>query len=93
MLRCLKTHFNKLVIFFGRWMLGEENLRRLYKLEPTEFCDICKRAKTRGPNTEGKMVCPVHCSRCGHDRNKEDYLDFCNECTPGEPCYVLVKVD
>lgn len=43
----------------------------------------CDRPKTRGPNISGQMVCPVHCSQCGHDRNKyEDYLGFCSACYP-----------
>lgn len=46
----------------------------------------CGLAKTRGPNTSGEMVCPVHCSKCGHDRKFEDYLDFCSECKQTEPC-------
>jgi hypothetical protein len=48
--------------------------------------NCCDRPKTRGPNTHGQMVCPVHCSKCGHDRKHEDYLDYCTECRPGDPC-------
>jgi hypothetical protein len=51
--------------------------------EATSCCDL---PKTRGPNTNGQMVCPVHCSKCGHDRTREDYLDFCSACRPGDPC-------
>ncbi len=46
----------------------------------------CDREKTRGPNVLGDMVCPSHCSRCGHERRAEDYLGFCSECQEGEPC-------
>ncbi len=35
---------------------------------------------------EGKMVCPIHCSKCGHNRKFEDYLDFCRVCHVGDPC-------
>lgn len=52
------------------------------------FCtrNCCDTEKTRGPNTEGKLVCPIHCSKCGHARQYEDYYDFCSECRAGDPC-------
>ncbi len=53
-------------------------------VEPA-FC--CDREKTRGPNVSGKMVCPIHCSKCSHERKFEDYFDFCSECQFGDPCY------
>ncbi len=46
----------------------------------------CNTEKTRGPNDEGKMVCPIHCSKCGHDRKFETYLGFCSTCGVGDPC-------
>lgn len=46
----------------------------------------CDAPKTRGPNTSGEMTCPIHCSKCGHDRKYEDYLDFCFMCKKGDPC-------
>ena len=46
----------------------------------------CNGSKVRGPNNEGQMVCPFHCSKCGHGREFEDYLGFCAKCKPGEPC-------
>lgn len=50
------------------------------------FHECCDRPKTRGPNVYDEMVCPVHCSKCGHDRKYEDYLDFCLLCEHGGPC-------
>ena len=50
-----------------------------------ELMDCCDRPRTRR-NTNGQMVCPVHCSKCGHDRKHEDYLDYCTKCRPGDPC-------
>ncbi len=50
----------------------------------TRMC--CNLNKTRGPNTDGKMVCPVHCSKCGHERIYEDYCDFCSRCLVDDPC-------
>lgn len=54
-----------------------------FKME--ELCE-CGLVKTRGPNTAGEMVCPIHCSKCGHDRKFEDHLDYCSECGTGDPC-------
>jgi hypothetical protein len=46
----------------------------------------CNLNKTRGPNTDGKMVCPIHCSKCGHNRKYEGSYDFCSLCRIGDPC-------
>ncbi len=54
------------------------------KAEAPPCCDV---EKTRGPNVSGEMVCPIHCSKCGHERKFEDYFDFCSECQFGDPCY------
>ncbi len=48
--------------------------------------ECCETEKTRGPNTDGKMVCPIHCSKCGHSRIYEDYCDFCSKCLVDDPC-------
>lgn len=49
--------------------------------------DCCNLPKTRGPNTVGEMVCPVHCSKCGHDRKEENHIDICVACVvEGGPC-------
>jgi hypothetical protein len=50
----------------------------------TRMC--CNLNKTRGPNTDGKMVCPVHCSKCGHKRKYEGSYNFCSLCRAGDPC-------
>ncbi len=52
-----------------------------------EIDTCCDADKTRGPNTSGEMVCPIHCSKCGHERRYEDYLDFCELCDEGDPCH------
>ncbi len=48
--------------------------------------DCCGAEKTRGPNVYGFLTCPIHCSKCGHDRKYEDHLDFCWECKITGPC-------
>jgi hypothetical protein len=48
---------------------------------------VCNEPMTRTGSLSGQMVCEVHCSKCGHDRVFEDYLDFCSICDrDGGPC-------
>lgn len=51
-----------------------------------EVRPCCDRKRIRGPNNAGEMVCPVHCSKCGHERKYETYLGFCNACHAGGAC-------
>lgn len=53
--------------------------------------DCCDLPKTR-VNKDLEMVCPVHCSKCGHDRKYEDHLDFCSLCYPDGPCVMKESV-
>lgn len=51
------------------------------------LCTYCGRRKVNRHSTTGQLVCPVHCSKCGHDRRYEDHLDFCSQCGPDDACY------
>lgn len=57
-------------------------------------CSSCAKEKHPGidePNiplhTINDMLKSNDCNKCGHDRKFEDYLGFCSECKPGDPCY------
>jgi len=48
--------------------------------ETRHGCPVCGETTTRTGSTTGRLVCEVHCSKCGHDRKFEDHLDFCSIC-------------
>ncbi len=70
---------------FVRFILLPTTIKEEIKTTPkTTSC--CNAEKTRGPNNKGKMVCPIHCSKCEHDRKFETYLGFCSTCGVGDSC-------